>query len=224
MSLAMRHRHDATPAITPLNGLVVRPEFDPEFLAELQQRPAAAISARFAAGHRAYVAWLANEPAAWGWVATKTAEIGELATQFRIPPGQRYLWNFVTHVAHRGKGVYPWLIDEIVRIESRDASVFWIAYAPENHASASGITKAGFVTVATLSFDHAGEPAIKGLTAEGAAAAAQLLGIVPTTSPVSECWRCVRAKAGAPSCRTTACCCDYQKPLVVCDDPVEVRA
>ena len=113
---------------------------------------------RPAAGHRAYVATLDGAPAAWGWIATREAEIGELATRFAIPPGERYLWNFVTLAPFRGLGVYPRLVDAIVRAESREAERFWIAYAPENRASASGIGKAGFTTLAELSFDADGVP------------------------------------------------------------------
>jgi hypothetical protein len=56
---------------------------------------------RFDAGHRAYVALLNGRPAAWGWVATRSADIGELGATFAIPAGERYLWNFVTLASHR---------------------------------------------------------------------------------------------------------------------------
>ena len=82
---------------------------------------------RFDAGHRAYVALWDGEPAAWGWVATTAAEIGELESSFAIPRGERYLWNFVTFPSHRGLGIYPRLLDAIVRLESAEAGRFWIA-------------------------------------------------------------------------------------------------
>ena len=48
-----------------------------------------------------------------------------------------------------------------MRAESRDAERFWIAYAPENHASGAGIAKAGFVALAEMSFDADGRPALQ---------------------------------------------------------------
>ena len=173
------------------------------------------IHERFADGHRAYVAHYNNEPAAFGWVATHKATIGELNTSYNIPAGQRYLWNFVTLPAHRGKGIYPRLLEAIMQSESREASLFWIAYAPENHASAAGIHKSGFTTVAQLSFDGAERPAVTGLTRDGGKAATDFLGIPQTETELSKCWRCARARNGEP-CSERACRCDYQRPLQSC--------
>jgi GNAT superfamily N-acetyltransferase len=153
----------------PLSGLVVRREEDAAVMAALQGRPEAEMTRRFEAGHRAYVASRDGAPAAWGWVATRAADIGELGSSFAIPAGERYLWNFVTLPAHRGLGVYPRLLEAIVRAESREAERFWIAYAPENHASGAGIRKAGFVALAELSFDAAGRAALPGLVPAAAA-------------------------------------------------------
>jgi ribosomal protein S18 acetylase RimI-like enzyme len=134
MPIATRHRDDRISQLTPLPSLAVRREVDAKVMAALQGKPEAAMTRRFDAGHRAYVALWDGEPAAWGWVATRSAEIGELSSTFTIPSGERYLWNFVTSKEHRGKGIYPRLLDAIVRAESREAARFWIAYAPENHA------------------------------------------------------------------------------------------
>ena len=170
--LAIRHRNDSV-SLLPIAGLLVEREQDAQFIASLQGRDPAEMENRFANGHRAYVAWLDGQPAAWGWVATARAEIGELTTAFEIPRQQRYLWNFVTLPAYRGRGIYPRLLDAIVRNELADAEIFWVAYAPENAASAAGIHKAGFATVATLSFDSEGHPAVTGQTQAHAAAASR---------------------------------------------------
>jgi hypothetical protein len=171
---------------------------------------------RLGAGHRAYVAWRDGEPAAWGWVATRSAEIGELGSAFAIPGGERYLWNFVTLPAHRGLGIYPRLLDAMVRAEWRDAERFWIAYAPENHASGAGIRKAGFVDLAELSFDAAGRPALRGLLPGGGRVAARVLGLPEVGDALAPCWRCVRAGRGHMSCAPGSCRCDYQRPHVDC--------
>lgn len=209
MPLAARHRLDPHPALTPLAGLHVAPVHDAARLAALQGREPVELERRFEQRHRAYLATLDGEPAAWGWVATRMARIGELDASFPIPTGNRYLWNFVTLPAHRGRGVYPRLLDAIVRAESAEAERFWIAYAPENHASAAGIARAGFTTLATLSFDASGRPAVGEREPGGAAAAARLLGL-PVAARVAPCWRCARFGKGG-SCRADTCRCDYQR-------------
>jgi hypothetical protein len=186
-------------------------------MAALQRRSVEEMAARFAAGHRAYLAWWNGEPAAWGWVATRDAWIGELRAAVVLPRGERYLWNFVTLPSHRGRGIYPRLVDAIVRAESGEAERFWIARAPENHASGAGIAKAGFATVATLSFDAAGRPALREEARGAGAAAARVLGHPLAGDALAPCWRCARAAdGGASRCRDGACSCDYQRPESGC--------
>jgi GNAT superfamily N-acetyltransferase len=217
MALALRLKDDMAPEMTPLAELSVRQETDPAAMARLQGKPVDEMVRRFAGGDRAYIGCWNGEPVSWGWVATKKAEIGELRLSFAIPAGERYLWNFVTLRSHRGLGIYPRLLNEIVRAESNEAERFWIAYAPENRASGSGIRKAGFVTVAELSFDPKGRPAVE-VVAPDEVAAARMFGL-PQASGLSACWRCalVAPTASDTSCVTTKpCCCDYQRPEVSC--------
>ena len=216
MPLAIRHRDDPTPAIAPLPGLLVSRESDAGVMAALQGKPLAEMERRFAAGHRAYVAWWRGERAAWGWVATRSAEIGELASTFTVPRGERYLWNFVTLATYRGLGIYPRLLDAIVRAESDEAERFWVAYAPENHASGAGIRKAGFAMVADLSFDAEGRPAVRALRQTRDTDAARVLGLPQVEAALAQCWRCVRAGRGAMSCAPESCRCDYQQPKSGC--------
>ncbi|MDF1502129.1 hypothetical protein [Roseisolibacter sp. H3M3-2] len=219
MPFAVRHRSDPTPPIAPLPGLAVAREECAAAMAALQGRTEEEMRRRFDAGHRAYVARLHDAPAAWGWVATRTADIGELGSSFAVPDGERYLWNFVTLPSHRGLGIYPRLLDAIVRGESRGAAAaerFWIAYAPENHASGAGIRKAGFVALAELSFDAAGRAALRGLTPGGGRIASRVLGLPEAADPLAQCWRCVRAGRGAMSCAPDRCRCDYQQPASGC--------
>jgi GNAT superfamily N-acetyltransferase len=216
MPFAARHRRDPVPNVERLPGLAVRREDDPEFMAALQARAPGEMSHRFAAGHRAYVAHRHGAPAAWGWVATRTAEIGELGSAFLVPGGERYLWNFVTLAAHRGLGIYPRLLDAIVRTESREAERFWIAYAPENHASGAGIRRAGFVDLAELSFDADGHAALNAMVPDGARIASRVLGLPETPAALAPCWRCVRAGRGSMSCAPGQCQCDYQRPTSGC--------
>jgi hypothetical protein len=145
------------------------------------------------------------------------ADIGELKTTFAVPAGERYLWNFVTLASHRGLGIYPRLLDGIVQAESSEADRFWVAYAPENHASGSGIRKAGFISVAELSFDVEGQPAMQALVQDGGALAARVLGLPEVQDGLAQCWRCARAgRSAAMSCPPGGCCCDYQRPESGC--------
>jgi GNAT superfamily N-acetyltransferase len=223
MPLAARAYSDSAPELEPLPGLDVRRERDVALMAALQSRSEDEMARRFADGHRAYVARYAGSAAAWGWVATRHAEIGELGTSFPIPDGDRYLWNFVTLKSHRGLGIYPRLLDAIVHVESPEAERFWVAYAPENHASGSGIRKAGFVAMAELSFDRDGRPAVRGLTGAGESAAARLVGLPQAADALTPCWRCVRAGRGAMACAAGQCHCDYQRPETECADAAHSR-
>jgi hypothetical protein len=199
-----------------MEELTIERECNAAVMAALQVRTESEIAARFAGGHRAYIAKWKGESAAFGWVATRYAEIGELRSRMEIPTGERYLWNFVTLKAHRGMGIYPRLLDGIVRRESSEAQRFWVAYAPENHASGSGIHKAGFVSIAELGFDTAGGPAVNALVDGGGAVAAQVLGLPETMTPLAPCWRCVRAGRGNMTCAPGSCACDYQLPEKKC--------
>jgi GNAT superfamily N-acetyltransferase len=216
MPFATLHRNDTSPQLLPLAGFEVHQAWDAEFMARLQNRTLEEMSARFDAGHRAYVAWRNEEPAAWGWVATTSAHIGELGASFAIPSGERYLWNFVTLPAYRGLGIYPRLLQAIVRAESREAERFWIAYAPENRASGGGIARAGFTRLAEMSFDAAGRPALYALTPGGGVAASHVLGLRVSDEALAPCWRCVRAGRGAMACQAGQCRCDYQQPKSGC--------
>lgn len=106
-------------------------------------------------GHRLYVARIGPEIVACGWAATKSASIGELGVQMRIAPNERYLWGFVTLPDWRGQGIYPALIQAMLRQEAY-AGRFWIGHDIGNDASASGILKAGFVPVGEAYRDAGG--------------------------------------------------------------------
>jgi ribosomal protein S18 acetylase RimI-like enzyme len=158
MPIAFRHRTDPRPVLAELTGLAIHQERDADAMACLQRRTTEEIQLRFDNGHRAYVASIDAVPAAWGWVASSVVTVAEVGATLSLGPGERYLWNFVTLAAYRGRGVYPRLLDAMVRAESDEGERFWIAYAPENQASGAGIRKAGFVNVADVSFDLPGYP------------------------------------------------------------------
>ena len=217
MPLAIRHRDDAVAPLAPVEGMSVRRERDAEVMARLQDKAVAEMGARMVGGHRAYVAAIYGADAAFGWVATRHARIGELGLAFDVPPGERYLWNFVTLPAFRGRGIYPRLLDAIVRAESAEAEAFWIVRAPENGASGAGIARAGFVEVAQLSFDESGRAAVGGLAGTETA---RMLEVAHVRGDLAPCWRCARAgKAWLMMCPPGECACDYQRADAGCHPP-----
>jgi GNAT superfamily N-acetyltransferase len=82
-------------------------------------------------------------------MAMQTGGIEELDFSFTVPPGNGYLWDFVTLPAWRGRGVYPHLLQEIVRQET-EIERFWIGYEDRNEVSGRGIARAGFRVVGDL--------------------------------------------------------------------------
>ena len=215
MSVAVWHRDDVLPQMKTVSGLMVGRMDDAEALAQAQSRTPALVHERFTAGHRAYVARLDGRIVAWGWVAMRRARIGELDLEFDVPAGERYLWNFVTLPGFRGRGIYPALLEQVLRQESADAERFWIVYAPENHASAAGIRRAGFRAAAELSFDVEGRPAFRPHDD-----IRRPLAFAPRREDVlAPCWRCARAgHAWLVACGPGRCHCDYQRPERVCAD------
>jgi GNAT superfamily N-acetyltransferase len=199
---------DGLPALAAIDGFAAGSAGDVEGLAGLTGLAPDEVVGRLEAGNRCYVAWLDGQVVGYGWVADAGAAIGELDLAFRLDSRDRYLWDFVTLPAWRGRGLYPHLLQAILRAE--EGGRFWIINAPENVASARGIAKAGFADVGSLAFARAGGVGIAPTgAAERAAAGAAVLGVplVPTSEAdpgVSPCWCCVM-DALTRGARETAC-------------------
>ena len=199
---------DALPALAAHDGFGADSAGDAAALAALTNLTPGEVVNRLEAGNRCYVARMGGEAVGYGWIADAGAAIGELGLAFRLEADDRYLWDFVTLPAWRGRGLYPRLLQAILRTE-RDGR-FWIINAPENVASARGIARAGFADVGTLAFTRGGGVAIAATTADDrAAAGAAVLGVplVPASAAdpgVSPCWCCVM-DALARGARETAC-------------------
>ncbi|MFN8503392.1 GNAT family N-acetyltransferase [Kouleothrix sp.] len=191
MALATWWRCDTLPPLPPLAGFGAAVCDDAALLSRLNRITAGEVRARWRDGHRAYVAAQGGAPVAYGWVATRAAAIGELALKLALPVADRYLWDFATLPAWRGRGIYPRLLQAIMRSEAEAAERFWIIYAPENQPSGAGMRKAGFAPVAELSFDAGRQVRLAALGApERARAAAALLGLALVGEPLAPCWCC----------------------------------
>jgi hypothetical protein len=219
MALATWWRGDDLPALAPVENFSAGPTEDAGLLARLAGLEIAEAQRRLAAGHRPYIAWLGSEPVAYGWVATRTAQIGELDVTITLPQGNCYLWDFATLPHWRGRGVYPRLLQAILAGESKQSHRFWIIAASENYASSAGIAKAGFANVAHLSFQWQGEPALVAMDGdqggdlgdrERMAAAAELLQVAvldgAAEQTLSPCWHCAMdARDEGRAVADTAC-------------------
>jgi len=89
-------------------------------------------------------------------------------------------------------------------------------YAPENHASGSGVRRAGFTALAELSFDADGHAAVQSVVPGAGLIVSRLLGLPEAQATLTPCWRCVRAGRGVMYCAPGTCQCDYQVPTSGC--------
>lgn len=201
MALLTWWRGDPRPQLPTLDGFGAGATGDAEVVATLAGLGLPEAERRLRSHHRPYVAWMGPTPVAYGWVALAGAAIGELDVAVSLPPGDRYLWDFATLPAWRGRGIYPRLLQTILDREAGDAERFWIIHAPENRASQAGIERAGFRAVGELSFRRGGGTGVvpAGLTSRAHQGAA-LLGVpvleplhVTTAQepPLAPCWHCV---------------------------------
>jgi GNAT superfamily N-acetyltransferase len=151
-----------------------------DLIARVADLPESEVVRRLNQAHGLFLLRLDDQPAAYGWSATGPAEIGGLALAFTVPQGERYLWDFVTLPAYRGQGLYPLLLQEILRLQMSEAKWFWIGHEPANEASRRGIIKAGFKLagrVLRLPRGELGFAAIPDAEADLARRAARALGL-----------------------------------------------
>ncbi len=142
-------RGDSRPALAPMPGLAIGPAGDERLMADLMGVDTSEVRERMGRGHRPWLARLAGEPVGYGWVATREAEIGELGITFALPARDRYLWDFVTAPAWRGRRIYPRLLQAMLGGEA-GADRFWVGHDLPNVASARGIARAGFRMVGAV--------------------------------------------------------------------------
>ena len=137
-------RGDDLPALPPLRDLHCRRVDDVQLLAGLCNVGPQAIETRLAMENNAYVAFLQDQAVAYGWTAAKTIGVADAGIEWPLTPPDRGLWDFATLEPWRGRGIYPRLLQAILRSEEAEAERFWIGHRADNPASKYGIMKAGF--------------------------------------------------------------------------------
>lgn len=137
-------RGDELPTLPPLEGFRAGRTEDVQLLAHLHGLDVPAIEDRLQTGNAAYLAFLDGEPVAYGWIAAQTVGIVDAGVSWPLGQGDRGLWDFATLEQWRGRGIYPRLLQAILRAEEKNAGCFWIGHRGDNEASRRGILKAGF--------------------------------------------------------------------------------
>ena len=210
MVLATWWNSDPMPRPWPVDGMTVVRPVDVSFLAAATGNPESEVRRRLEGGHEPYVALIDGEPASYGWVASRSGDIGEISVAFDLPANERYLWDFKTRPDFRGRGIYPRLLAEIIEEESRSADRLWILAAPENGASNTGIAKANFHTVGTIGFRVDGSAAlVPGNDLVRAHAGGRLLGLPVTSDATLPCWACELSAGCGCSAGEGRCACHH---------------
>ncbi|WP_224996220.1 GNAT family N-acetyltransferase [Cesiribacter sp. SM1] len=184
-------KQDELSPLPTVQGLEIQEVDDPRLMSVLGQISLEEARKRFANEHKAYVAYLHQVPAAFGWMAMGKARIGELNHEFILPLSHRYLWNFRTLPDFRGLGIYPQLLQYIIASEKAHSDCFWIMHAPENNASQRGIRKAGFKLVGKVSVVEGSEVIF---TEEGDEVALHdaldTFSFIKSEKQAASCWNC----------------------------------
>lgn len=204
MSLYTLAANHASPPAKAVRELRIEESSNVALLSVMGSTSEEEVVRRLANDHVAFVAYLNNTPAAFGWMARGKAFIGELNHTVILPPGHRYLWNFRTLETFRGLGIYPTLLQRIIELEDNQAVRFWIIHAPENEASLRGIQKAGFQFVGKLY--NTGENTVIEATAgafENREHLREMAIAISNDKPVS-CWNCSSPYLKK---RKSECCC-----------------
>lgn len=206
MSIYTKYAKQNTSLLTPIEGITFKQTDDIDLLTEINGITEDEAIARMANDHFAYVAFLHSKPAAFGWMATGKASIGELSHEFIIPSRHRYLWNFRTLEQYRGLGIYPLLLQFIIRENSDTSDQFWIIHAPENNSSLKGILKAGFEYLGDLLINDQleAEISLKTNHHEHTIILREMAFEISKTPPAS-CWNCSSPYLKK---RSSECCCN----------------
>lgn len=139
-------RGDSLPALPSLPTFSAHLSTDTELLTRLSNSTQQEINARIQRENAPYIAFIGEEPVAYGWVTMREGGITELHFSFSVAAGNCYLWDFQTLPAWRGRGIYSHLLQDIIH-QNQHVDRFWIGFAPGNEASHRGIRKAGFHVV-----------------------------------------------------------------------------
>jgi GNAT superfamily N-acetyltransferase len=177
MPLATWWHSDPLPDLAELPQFSAHASTDISLLASMVRITENEVHTRIQAGSIPYIAYMDQVPAAYGWVASRIGDVVEINLHFALPARNCYLWDFVTLPDWRGEGIYPHLLQSIIKQESTDFDRFWILYSSFNLASRAGIHKAGFQSILEFNFNNEGIQIQALVNSDRVPTAAKLLGI-----------------------------------------------
>ena len=126
-------------------------------LAAAMHSDAAAVERRLRRGARAFAGRVDGRIACYGWVSAGSECIGELEREFRLPPGEAYVWDCFTVPGRRRLGLYASLLSQVARaMQAEGMARLWIGTARANRPSVRGFETAGFGPVLEVLYVRAG--------------------------------------------------------------------
>ena len=112
-----------------------------------------AVVDRLAVGSRCFVARVAEEIAAYGWVSKVVESIGELERPFHMGKGEAYIWDCATLQEYRRQGLYTSLLYTMATtLRGEGTHRLWIGASRGNRPSLQGIASAGFKPVIKMTY------------------------------------------------------------------------
>lgn len=144
MALGTWWEGDPLPTLSALPTFSIGLSTDRQLIARLNNLTQEEVTRRFETGNHFYLAFLEETPVAYGWVAATEGSVEAIHLYFTLPPRNRYLWDFQTLPAWRGRGIYSHFLQAIIRQEIDEAERFWILFEPHNGAAERSIARAGF--------------------------------------------------------------------------------
>jgi ribosomal protein S18 acetylase RimI-like enzyme len=108
---------------------------------------------RLALGSRCFVARVATEIAAYGWVSEVVESIGELERPFHMQLGEAYIWDCATLPKYRRQGLYSSLLYTMAtRLQAEGTHRLWIGASLDNQPSLRGMASVGFQPVIKMTY------------------------------------------------------------------------
>lgn len=172
-------------------------ETGPEAAAELARAmalgEASEVARRFANGRRCFVGRRDGVIVTYAWLSLQREAVGELEREYRLPPGEAYIWDCATLPAHRGGGLYGGLLCAVVAtLAAEGQRRAWIGANLENEPSLRAFARAGFQPVVRVAYARLARLRCMRLWAQPGATGALVEGArAMLTEPYERAWRSV---------------------------------
>jgi GNAT superfamily N-acetyltransferase len=123
------------------------------------------VDLRLERGCRAFIGQAGGQVVTFGWMSVGPEWIGELGLEIRPGLGEAYLWNCFTLPAHRHRGYFRALLEQVVAL-ARDEKLTRIWIGAVDGGAESAVTGTGFDLV--LDFRAVTLGGVRWITVRGA--------------------------------------------------------